>query len=91
MRKIKLTAECIINGRREMPGAIVEIGDKDRGPHRAHRRQPDRIDYGTDPAIDANRNLGEIVDVPLFEEVKEEADAGPSSAGAGSDRRPPWP
>lgn len=68
-RKIRLKACAFINNHLCQSGDIVEIDAMDRGPHTTKRLAHDKIDYGQNPPIDANRVLGEIEDIPLFEEV----------------------
>ncbi len=70
--KIRLTEPCFFNNHMHQAGEVIDLPDGMRGPHRAERRSHDRIDYQDDPPIDANRMLGRIEDVPLFESVKED-------------------
>lgn len=71
-KRIRLLTACHIGGKICEAGEIVMLADGDRGPHKAVHRSHDRIDYGTNPPVDANRILGDIIDVPLFEEIEEE-------------------
>lgn len=52
-------------------GEIAEWPDHVRPPHRLEQKGPDKIDYDPTNGIDANHSSGEVVDVPLFEQVKE--------------------
>lgn len=72
-KRIRLRARCLIDGAIHERGEIVILPAGVRGPHRAERRTADQIDYGDDPPIDANRQLGEIVDVPLYDELPDES------------------
>lgn len=69
--QIRLKERCFIGGRIREVGEIVTLAEGERGPTRAIRKNTDKIDYGTDPPIDANRRLGEVFDVPLFEVVSD--------------------
>jgi hypothetical protein len=69
--RIRLRAPCQIAGHVHAAGEIVILPDGVRGPHTTARKSHDRIDYSIDPAIDANRMLGEMEDVPLYDEVDE--------------------
>jgi hypothetical protein len=68
-KRIRLLAPAQIDGQLLPAGSIVTLADGVRGPHRAVHKTHDRIDYGTDPEIDANRIAGEIEDQPLYVEL----------------------
>lgn len=70
--RIRLKTKMLFQGRIHNAGELVELPDGVKGPHQARQVTHDKIDYGTNPPIDANRILGKIEDVPLYEEVKEE-------------------
>jgi hypothetical protein len=71
MPLIRLKERCFLLGRRYMAGETVRLPEGMMGPHRAVRKSQDRIDYSIDPAIDANRIPGEMVDEPLYEVIPE--------------------
>jgi hypothetical protein len=71
MPLIHLKECCYIAGRMHMAGETVRLPDGVLGPHRAVRKSADRIDYSIDPAIDANRIPGEMVDEPMYEVIPE--------------------
>jgi hypothetical protein len=68
--RIRLTAPCVIDGHLHEAGETVTLAEGVRGPHRAVRKSHERIDYGVDPPIDANRLVGEVEDVPLYQVVE---------------------
>ncbi len=70
-QRIRLHETMFIGGRLYDRGEIVTLPDGAKGPHRAVRISHDKIDYSTDPAIDANREIGKLEDVPLFDVVDE--------------------
>ncbi len=70
--KIRLTEPCFFNNHLHQAGDVIDLPEGVRGPHRAVRKSHDRIDYSEDPPIDANRALGQLDDVPLYEIVKED-------------------
>lgn len=76
--RIRLKERCQFLGRLYEPGEELILPDGVRGPHRVVRKSHDRIDYSTDPPIDANRMIGEVVDEPLFD-VVEEPDGKPDT------------
>jgi len=67
--RIRIKEKVYFAGRIYEPGEEVILPDGVRGPHRAVARGEDRVDYGTNPPIDANRRLGDIVDVPLYDVI----------------------
>jgi len=71
-QRIRLKEAAFIGNHRYEAGEIVTLADGVKGPHRAMRRSHDKIDYGTNPPIDANRQVGELEDVPLYDVVKED-------------------
>jgi hypothetical protein len=84
--RIRVKERCHFAGKIYEAGDEVILPEGMKGPHRAVRKSMDRIDYSTDPAIDANRAIGDMVDVPLYDvvpdapvghtpEQKKEADA----------------
>jgi hypothetical protein len=77
--RIRLHEPTIINGHRHARGDIVEIPDGSKGPHRAMRKSADKIDYSTDPPIDANHVTGEFEDVPLYDIIPNEEEVGTKS------------
>jgi hypothetical protein len=72
MQRIRLLSPAFIGNHLYEREEIVGLPDGVKGPHRTVAKSHDRISYGTDPAIDANRLLGEVEDVPLYEEVKDD-------------------
>jgi|HubBroStandDraft_4_1064222.scaffolds.fasta_scaffold640171_2 hypothetical protein len=72
--RIRLKEACQFGGRLCAAGEIVTLPDGVKGPHRAVRKTHDRIDYSTNPPIDANRLLGDVIDVPLYDEVSDATD-----------------
>lgn len=70
--KVRLLAPIHHQGRLHEAGEIIDVPDDWKIPKRARRKSPDKIDYTTDPAIDAQHLPGEFEDVPLAEEVKPE-------------------
>jgi hypothetical protein len=71
MPLIRLKERCFIFGHLHERGATVPLPAGMLGPHRATRVSADRIDYSIDPAIDANRIPGDMVDVPLYDVIEE--------------------
>ena len=67
--RIRLKERCFIGGRLCEPGEVVTLAEGQKGPTRSVRTNSDKIDYGTNPPIDANRRIGEVVDVPLYDVV----------------------
>ena len=67
--RIRLKEKVQFAGRVYDRGEEVIIPDGIKGPHRAVRRSHDKIDYSTNPAIDANRDLGKLVDEPLYDVI----------------------
>lgn len=53
-------------------GAVVDWPEGVRPPHRLQQNTPDVIDYDPANGLDANHMSGHVVDVPLYEEVKED-------------------
>lgn len=72
MPLIRLKERCFIAGRMHMAGETVRLPEGVLGPHKAVRKFPDRIDYSIDPAIDANRIPGQMVDEPLYEVIPDD-------------------
>jgi hypothetical protein len=70
--RIRLKERCQFLGRIYERGEEVILPDGVRGPHRTVQKSMDKIDYGTNPPIDANRIIGDVVDVPLYEEVADQ-------------------
>jgi hypothetical protein len=70
--RIRLKERCHFLGRIYEPGEEVILPDGTKGPHRPRRKSQDKIDYSTNPPIDANRIIGEFEDVPLYDVVEEE-------------------
>jgi hypothetical protein len=82
--RIRLKTQFFMDGHLYQPGEIVTLPDGVKGPHRMRvssndRTDPsqppphDRIDYGTDPAVDANRLLPGVEEEPLFDVVTDES------------------
>jgi len=67
MQRIRIKEKVFFEGKVYGPGDILTLPDGIKGPHRAISRNEDRIDYGTNPPIDANRRIGDIEDVPLYD------------------------
>jgi hypothetical protein len=84
--RIRLKEACQFGGRLCAAGDVVTLAEGVRGPHRAVRKTQDRIDYGTSPPIDANRILGDVVDVPLYDEVPDESEGHSREQQAEADR-----
>jgi hypothetical protein len=84
--RIRLKEACQFGGRLCAAGEVVTLAEGVRGPHRAVRKTQDRIDYGTSPPIDANRILGDVVDVPLYDEVHDEPEGHSKEQQAEADR-----
>lgn len=82
--RIRLKETCQFGGRLCEAGRSLSAGVK--GPHRAVRKSHDRIDYGTNPPIDANRILGEIEDVPLYDVLPNEPEGHSKEQQAEADR-----
>jgi len=53
-------------------GEIVDWPDTVRPPHRLEQKTADQIDYDPGNGLDANHTSGTVIDVPLYEEVKED-------------------
>lgn len=66
-KRIKLLERAHVNGRIHEAGEEIVLGDGDPGPHRVERLSEDRIDYSG--GADAVRIVGEVRDVPLYEEL----------------------
>jgi hypothetical protein len=84
--RIRLKEACQFGGRLCAAGEVVTLAEGVRGPHRAVRKTHDRIDYGTSPPIDANRILGDVVDLPLYDEVHDEPEGHSKEQQAEADR-----
>lgn len=69
--KIRLKTKAFINNHLHGPGDIVDLPEGVKGPVRMVTIKHEKIDYGTDPSVDANRILPEMREEPLYEEVKE--------------------
>jgi len=67
MQRIRIKDRVFFEGRVREPGEEISLPDGVKGPHRAVSHAEDRIDYGTNPPIDANRRIGDIEDVPLYD------------------------
>jgi hypothetical protein len=91
--RIRLKETCEFAGRIYQRGEELILPDGMKGPMRAQRKLQDRIDYSTNPPIDANRQLGELEDVPLYDVVEgaKSLDHTPeqkAEADAQSERKP---
>jgi hypothetical protein len=84
--RIRLKETCQFGGRLCEAGEIVALPDGVKGPHRATRKSQDRIDYGTKPPLYANRILGEIEDVPLYDVLPQEPERHSKEQQAEADR-----
>jgi hypothetical protein len=84
--RIRLREVCQFGGRLCAAGEVVLLPDGIKGPHRATRKSQDRIDYRTNPPIDANRILGEIEDVPLYDVLPDEPEGHSKEQQAEADR-----
>jgi hypothetical protein len=84
--RIRLKETCQFGGRLCAAGEVVLLPDGVKGPHRATRKSQDRIDYRTSPPIDANRILGEIEDVPLYDVLPYEPEGHSKEQQAEADR-----
>jgi hypothetical protein len=73
--RIRLKAPFFFQNHLYQPGEIVELPEGVEGPHRSKTVSHDKIDYGTNPSIDANRILGDIALEPLFDVVEEEGES----------------
>jgi hypothetical protein len=102
--RIRVKEKVQFAGKIYEPGEEIILPDGIKGPHRAVRKTLDRIDYSTDPPIDANRQIGELEDVPLYDvvegtesldhtpEQKTEADAAAKAREQNTSREvPPTP
>jgi len=69
--RVRLKEACFIDNHRYVRDEIITVPDDWKGPYRSMRKSHDKIDYGTNPPIDANRQVGELIDVPLHEIVDE--------------------
>lgn len=70
--RIRLKAPFFFQNHLYQPGEIVDLPDGVQGPHKSRTVSHDKIDYGTNDPIDANRMLGEVALEALYEEVVEE-------------------
>jgi hypothetical protein len=84
--KVRLHEAIHYQGRVHERGEIIEVPDDWKIPLRAQRKSHDRIDYSTDPPIDANHTVGEFEDVPLAEAVDDEGK--PLKAAAAEQEKP---
>lgn len=73
--RIRLKVPAYINNHRHDAGDVIDLPEGIEGPHRTKRLTHDRIDYGTNPPVDANRILGELDLEPLFDVVHDEPKA----------------
>lgn len=73
--RIRLKATAFIDGHIRHPGDIVTLPAGVKGPVRIVQKSHDRIDYGTNPPVDANRILGQVEEVPLYDELPDEPEA----------------
>lgn len=71
-QRMRLHEAAFINNHHYQRGDIIELPDGVKGPHRAMRVNQDKIDYGTNPPIDANREVGALEDRPLYDLVDED-------------------
>jgi hypothetical protein len=55
-----------------MSGDIVDLPDGVEGPHGSRQVSHDRIDYDPANGLDANRLLGKVKRVPLFDIIEED-------------------
>jgi hypothetical protein len=53
-------------------GEVTDWPDDVKPPYRLQQKSADLIDYDPANGLDANHTSGNITDVPLFEEVKED-------------------
>lgn len=91
--RIRLKVPCFFNNHRHDQGDVIELPEGIAGPHKSRAVTQDKIDYGTDPSIDANRILGEVALDPLFDviehdEIKDEKSEGDGDAPAGLLEKP---
>ena len=84
--RIRLKERCFVHGRVHDVGEIVMLPEGMAGPHRTVHRSVDRIDYRTNPAVDANRLLGETIDVPLYDVMPDEPESHSEAQRAEADR-----
>ena len=70
--KIRLLAPTQLNGHVHQTGDVVDWPDDVKPPHRMRQMTADRIDYDPANGLDANRIAGQMVDEPLYVEVKED-------------------
>jgi hypothetical protein len=70
--RIRMKEKCFFAGKIYETGDEVILPEGMKGPHRAVRKTVDKIDYSTDPAIDANRAIGDMVDVPLYDVIPDQ-------------------
>jgi hypothetical protein len=70
--RVRLHGPCFFNNHLHGPGDVIELPKGVEGPHKSRAVSQDKIDYGTDPSIDANRILGEVALDPLFDVIKHE-------------------
>lgn len=91
--RIRLKVPCFFNNHRHDQGDVIELPKDVAGPHKSRAVSQDKIDYGTDPSIDANRILGEVALDPQFDviehdDVEEEKPEGDGDAPAGLLEKP---
>ncbi len=95
--RIRLKEKCHFAGKVYQAGEELILPDGIKGPHRPVRKTPDRIDYATDPPIDANRDISTFVDEPLYDVVDEHetelkhSDEQQKEADAAAERRAQTP
>ena len=71
-RRVRLHTRSFLDNHLHEPGDVVELAPGVEGPHKSRTVSHDRIDYGTNPPVDANRILGEIALDPLFDVIAHE-------------------
>ena len=82
--RIRLKTKFFFAGHLHEPGDIVDLPENVEGPYGSRQITHDRIDYDAANGIDANRLLGQVDRVPLFDVV--DADGNPVSETKGESK-----
>ena len=71
MTRYRLLARAQMHGTLREPGYEFTLAEGERGPHKGVHVSHDKVDNDPANGIDANRIVGNAIDIPLYEEIKE--------------------
>lgn len=69
-RRVRLHTRAFIDNHLHEGGDVAQLAPGVEGPHKSRTVSHDKIDYGTNPPVDANRLLGEVALDPLFDVIE---------------------